>query len=167
MKHKKNWSLSLANFQTSFFYPSVCTFILSFLCDASITAVVDGYCSFLKLNKSGVSQGSVLSSTFLMFFLSQTLRPIHSYADDSTLYLSTSFTRRPTKQEVNHSRRDATGNLTSNLYIKSERDKANHVLFSASKTQFLQLLTQHKFPHNYLLYFNGTRSDLLLHLFSK
>ncbi len=82
------------------FYPSLCSFISSFLSGRSISAVVDGQSSSPKPINSGVPQGSVLSPTpFLLFIndLSITNCPIHLYADDSTLHFSTSFERRPTK----------------------------------------------------------------------
>ena len=67
--------------------------------------------------------------------------PIHSYADDTTLHFSTLYNRRPTQQELSHSRQDAIGRLTSDLSLVSDWGKANLVLFNASKTQFLQLST--------------------------
>ncbi len=45
------------------FYPSLCTFISSFLSGRSISAVVDGHCPKPKPINSGVPQGSVLSPT--------------------------------------------------------------------------------------------------------
>ena len=127
----------------------------------SITAVVDGHCSSPKSINSGVPQGSVLSPTLFLLFindlLNQTSCPIHSYADDTTLHFSTSFHRRPTLQEVHSSRREASERLTSDLSRISDWGKANHVLFNASKTQFLHLSTRHNLPNNYPLFFNDTQ----------
>ncbi len=81
------------------FYPSLCSFISSFLSGRSISAVVYGYCSSPKPINSVVPQGSVQSQTLSLLFinyLAVTNCPIHSYADDSTLYFSISFDRRPT-----------------------------------------------------------------------
>ena len=143
------------------FYPSLCNFISSFLSDRSIAAVVDGHCSSLKSINSGVPQGSVLSPTLFLLFindlLNQTSCPIHSYADDTTLHFSTSFRRRPTLQEVNRSRREATERLTSDLSKISDWGRANLVLFNASKTQFLHLSTRHNLPDNYPLFFDDTQ----------
>ena len=100
-------------------YPSLCTFISSFLSDRSLAAVLDGHCSSPKYINSGVPQGSVLSSTlfllFINYLLNQTSCPIYSYADDTTLHFSTSFHRRPTLQEVRRSCREASERLTSDL----------------------------------------------------
>ncbi len=51
-----------------FYYTSLCTFISSFLSDRSISAVVNGHCSFPKPINSRVPQGSVLSPTLLLLF---------------------------------------------------------------------------------------------------
>ncbi len=89
---------SLSKLPSFGFYPSLCSFISSFLSGRSISAVVDGHCSSLKPINNGVPPGSVLSPTLFLLFindLSVTICPIHSYADDSTLHFSTSFVRRP------------------------------------------------------------------------
>ena len=122
-------------------YPSLCNFISSFLSHHSIAAVVDDHCSSPKSINSGVHHGSVLSPTLFLSFindlLNQTSCPIHSYADDTTLHFSASFHRPPTLQEVHSSCREASERLTSDLSKISDWGKANHVLFNASKTQFL------------------------------
>ena len=127
------------------FYPSFCSFISSFLSDRSIAAVVDGYYSSPKSINSGVPQGSVLSPTLFLIFiddlLSRTQCPIHSYADDSTLHISTSFDKRPSQQQLIDSRRDAIERLNSDLSIISQWGRENLVTFNASKTQFLHLST--------------------------
>ncbi len=89
------------------FYPSLCSFISSFLSERSSSAVVDGHCSSPKPINSGVPMGSVLSPTLFHEFindLSITNCPILSYADDSTLHFSISFDRRPTTQNLQDSR---------------------------------------------------------------
>ena len=162
------WHKSLLSKLPSYgFYPSLCTFISSFLSDRSISAVVDGHCSSPKPINSGVPQGSVLSPTLcggrsLLLFIDDLLSierncPIHSYADDSTLHYSTSFNRRPTLQELNDSRLEAAERLASDLTIISDWGKKNLVSFNASKTQFLHLSTRHNLPNNYPLFFDNTQ----------
>ena len=84
------------------FYPSLCTFISSFLSDHSITDVVDGHCSSPKTINSGVPLGSVISPTLFLLFINNLVNltqcPINSYADDTTF---------STQQELSDSRRDA------------------------------------------------------------
>ena len=123
------------------FYP-LCSFISNFLSDHSIAAVVDGHFSSPKPINSGVPQGSVLSSTSFKSLLNLTQRPIHSYADDSTLHF-TFLSRRPNQKQVNDSRGDATQRLSSISLISNWGGK-HFVLFNASKTQFLHLSTQKK-----------------------
>ncbi len=93
---RRVWHKSLLSKLPSYgFYPSLCTFISSFLSDRSISAVVDVDCSTPKTINSGVPQGSVLSSTLILLFinnlLSCTQSNLHNYADDSTLHYSTFF----------------------------------------------------------------------------
>ena len=85
----------------------------------------------------------------------------------STLMLMTPpciFQRRttepPTQQELNDSWRDAIGRLISDLLLISDWGSGNLVLFSASKTIFLQLSTRHNIPDNYHLFFNDTQLPL-------
>ena len=156
------WHKALISKLPSFgFYPSLCSFISSFLSDRSIAVVVDGHCSSPKSINSGVPQGSVLSPTLFLIFindlLSLTQCPIHSYADDSTLHYSTSFTRRPNSQELTASRLDAAQRLTSDLSLISDWGRRNLVSFNASKTQFLHLSTRHNLPDSYPLFFNDTQ----------
>ncbi len=77
------WHKSLLSKLSSFcVYPSLCSFISSFLNGRTISVVVDGHCSSPKPTNSGVPQGSVLSPTLFLLFindhLSVTNCPIHS-----------------------------------------------------------------------------------------
>ena len=122
------WHKSLISKLPSYWsYPSLCTFISSFLSDRSIASVVDGHCSSPQTINSGVPQGSVLSPTLFILFINDLLNltqcHIQSYADDTTLQFSTSYNRHPTQQEINDSRRDVIGHLTSDLSLISDWDR--------------------------------------------
>ncbi len=122
--------------------------------------MVDGHCSSHKPINSSVPQGSVLSPTLFLLFISDlsvTNCPTHSYADDSTLHYSTSFDRRPTLQDLEDSRLEAAEHLTSDLALISDWDRRNLVSFNASKTQFLHLLTRHNLSNSYPLFFDNTQ----------
>ncbi len=156
------WHKSLHSKLHSFgFYPSLCSFISSFLSGRSISALVDGHCSSNKPINSGVPQASVLSPTLFQLsindLLSITNSPIHSYADVSTLHYSTHFDRRPTLQDLQDSRLEAAERLTSGLSIISVWGKRNLVSFNASKTQFLHLFTRHNLPNSYSLFFGNAQ----------
>ncbi len=99
---------------------------------------------------------------FLLFIndLSSTQSNRHTYADDSTLHYSTSYIRRPTRQEVNHSRLEAARHLTSDLAIISDYSRRNLVFFNASKTHFLHLSTHQPLPDTYPLFFENTQLSL-------
>ena len=143
------------------FYPSLCSFLSSFLSGRSISAVVDGHCSSPKSINSGVPQGSVLAPLLFLLFINDLLNltqcPIHSYADDSTLHYSTRFDKFPNQQELETSRQVAMERLTSDLSRISDWGRANLVKFNASKTQFLHLSTRHKLPDTYPIYFDNTQ----------
>ena len=156
------WHKSLISKLPSYgFYPSVCAFISNFLSGRSIAAVVDGHCSSAKTINSGVPQGSVLSPTLFLIFindlLNQTVCPIHSYADDSTLHYSTRFNIRPSQHSLQLSRDEAMAHLSSDLSLISDWGRENLVVFNASKTQFLHLSTRHNLPDVYPLAFNDTQ----------
>ena len=144
------------------FYLSICIFISSFLSNRSIAAVAEGHCSSPNIITSGVPQTSVLSLTLFLLFINDLLNlnqcPIQSYADNTTLYFSTSYNRPATQQKLNNSRRDVTGRLNSDLSLVSDWGRANMVMFNASKTQFLQLSTRHNLADNYPLFFNELNS---------
>ncbi len=131
------------------FYPSLCSFIYSFLSGCSISAVVDGHCSSPKPINSGVPQGSVQSPTVFLLFISDLLSVDHSYADDSTLHFSTSgLTRIQTG-----------GGRTLNFGSCSNfrLGRRNLVSFNASKTHFLHLSTRHNLPNSYPLFFDNAQ----------
>ncbi len=159
------WHKSLLSKLPSFgFYPSLCSFISSFLSGRSISAVVDGQCLSPKPINSGVPQDPVLSPTHFLLFINDLLSvtncPIHSYADDSTLHFSTSSDRKPTLQELQDSRMKAAERLTSDLAIIFDWGGRNLESFNASKTQFLHLSTRHNLPNSCPLFFDNKQVTL-------
>src|SRR6201990_693809 len=111
------WHKALISQLPSFgIYPSFCDLISNFLSGLSIAAIVDGHRSSFKPINSGVPQGSVLSPTLFLLFindLSVTSSPIHSYADDSTLYYSFQFERPPLPSTVIRRKEGCLEQLTS------------------------------------------------------
>ncbi len=155
------WHKSLLSKLPSYgFYPSLCTFISSFLSDRSISAVVDGQCSTPITTKSGVPQGSVPSPIIFLLFINDlpcTHSILHAFADDSNLHYSTNFNHRPTLQELIHSKLEAARRLTSDLTPISDWGRINLVSFNALKTHFLHLSTRQSLPDNYPLFFDHTQ----------
>ena len=154
------WHRGLISKLPSFgFPPSLCSLISSFLSGRSISVVVDGSASPLFSINSGVPQGSVLSPTlFLLFFnefLSSTSNPMHSYADDSTLHSSTSFSSAPSSLTRSASRLDTASTINSDLDRISQWGTQNLVKFNSSKTQFLPISLS-RTPHNSRISFDGS-----------
>ncbi len=70
------WHKALLSKMTFFyFYSSLCSFNSSLLSGRSISAVVDGYCSYRKPINSGVPQSSVLSSALFLLFINDFFFP--------------------------------------------------------------------------------------------
>ena len=125
------------------FTPPLCNLIRSFLSDRFISVVVDGATSAPFPISSGVPQGSVLSPTLFLLFINDLLHstssPMHSFADDSTLHISSSFSSRPSSDARSDSRITLFSNINSDLRSISEWGSQNLVKFNASKTQFLPI----------------------------
>ncbi len=143
------WQKSLLSKLPSFgFYPSLCNFISSFFSCWSVSVIVDGHCFTPKPINSGVLQGSVLSPTLFLLFISNlsiTSCPLHS-----TLHYSTSFNRRPIQQQLHNSRLDTTRHLTCDLSIISEWSP-----LMPQKPHFLHISAQ-PLPDIYPLFFENT-----------
>src|SRR5699024_1843053 len=105
----------------------------SFLKSRSIRVVIDGFSSDLKSINAGVPQGSVLSPTLFLIFindlLSLTANPIYSFADDSSLCHSYSFSRPPSSSAVENRRRNMNDSLNDDLVKIIEWGKSNRVEF--------------------------------------
>ncbi len=133
------------------FYPSLCTFIFSFLSGRFISAVLDGHCFKNKPINNCVSQGSVLSPALFLLFINDLSKRnclIHSYADDSALHYSF-FQELTQPTGVKQLKVGGCRTLTSDLSIISDWGRRNLVSFIASKTHFLHLSTRHNPPDVY------------------
>ena len=100
------------------FTPNICKLITSFLSNRSIVVRVDGHSSQSLMINSGVQKGSVLSSTLFLLFindLSTTTNPIYSYADDSTLHVSSGFRSAPGPNNLLISRRSIVTSMNKDL----------------------------------------------------
>ena len=133
----------LAKLPSFGFTPHLCNLISSFLSDRSISVVVDGATSSPFPISSGVPQGSVLSPTLFLLFINDLLSsnscPIHSYADDSTLHCTSSFSSQPSSLARSQSRITLSTTINSDLERISNWGRANLVKFNASKTNFLPI----------------------------
>ena len=133
----------LAKLPSYGFTPSLCKLISSFLSDRFISVVVDGATSVPFPINSGVPQGSVLSPTLFLLFINDLLHstscPLHAFADDSTLHISSTFASQPTSDARTESRTSMSLAVNSNLESISEWGTHNLVKFNASKTQFLPI----------------------------
>lgn len=113
--------------------------VTSFLKDRSICVLIDGVASHKHSINAGVPQGSVLSPTLFLIFindlLSLTANPVFSFADDSNLCHSYSFSKRPTSLEIERRRKIMNDTLNDDLKLIEEWGQANRVDFNARKTQ--------------------------------
>ena len=101
--------------------------------------VIDGFSTDLKSINAGVPQGSVLPPTLFLIcindLLSLTANPIYSFADDSSLCHSYSFSRRPSTSAVAECRGNMNDTLNNDLNKILKWGKLNRVDFNANKTQ--------------------------------
>ena len=133
----------LAKLPTYGFTPSLCNLISSFLSNRFISVVVDGATSSPFPVSSGVPQGSVLSPTLFLLFINDLLHStsssMHSFADDSTLHISSHFNSQPSSATRSNSRTAMSTTINSDLRRVSDWGSKNLVKFNASKTQFLPI----------------------------
>ena len=164
------WHKSLLSKLPSFgFPPSICTLLLDYLSNRSLSVVVDGSVSPPQSINSGVPQGCVLSPTLFLIFindlLSITSNSIHSYADDSTLHSSTIFPKPPSIDTRLQSRVDTISSLNDDLERIASWGADNLVNFNDQKTQF-QLMTLSNIEDDLFVTFKDTliRPTKTLHL---
>ena len=136
------WHKSLLSKLPSFgFSPSICSLLLNYLSDRSLSVMVDGSVSPPKSINSGVPQGCVLSPTLFLCFINDLLsissNHIHSYADDSTLHSSTMFPKGPSINSRLASRVDTISSLNDDLERIAGWGADNLVNFNDQKTQFM------------------------------
>ena len=138
------WHKSLISKLHSFgFSPSLIKLISNFLANRQIAVAVDGSLSDYFPVVAGVPQGSVLSPTLFLIFindlLSCTYNPIHSFADDTTLHASISFSNNPTLASLDDSRYNLLDSINTDLSLISSWGADNLVKFNASKTHLLPI----------------------------
>jgi hypothetical protein len=125
------------------FSPSLCRFISSYLSERTFAVVIDGATSLTFHTNLGVPQGAVLSPTLFLIFINDlfasTSNPIHSYADDSTVHVSTSFPRAPSNIDRNLTRHNVSQSISNDLSLIHQWGIANHVSFNSTKTQLLPI----------------------------
>jgi hypothetical protein len=158
------WHAGLLNKLPSFGFPTkLCSWFSSFLSNRSISVAVDGESSETYPVNSGVPQGSILSPTLFLIhindLLSVTNNPIHSFADDSTLHSSFSYSKPPSLTNVSCSRKNQTKSLTTDLTKITEWGAKNLVLFNPSKTQS-SVFSKKRHPSNILPSMNN---QILVH----
>ena len=154
------WHKSLLSKLPSFgFPPSICSLLLNYLSDRSLSVVVDGSVSPPRSINSGVPQGCVLSPTLFLCFindlLSITSNHIHSYADDSTLHSSTMFPKGPSINSRLASRVDTVSSLNVDLERIASWGTDNLVNFNDQKTQFM-LMSLSNLPDDPQIVFKNT-----------
>ena len=149
----------LAKLPAYSFTPSFCQLISSFFSNRFISVVVDGatYASFPA--SSGVPQGSVLSPTLFLLFINDlhaSASDVHSFADDSTLYKSSSFQCQPSSNDRSQSRLAMSSTINSDLQSISKWGTRNLVKFNTSKTQLLTISLSNT-PSNYPVIFDDSK----------
>ncbi|MEL7196638.1 MAG: reverse transcriptase family protein, partial [Bacteroidota bacterium] len=148
----------LAKLPSYGFTPSLTKLIASFLSSRSIAVVADGATSASFPVSSGVPQGSVLSPTLFLLFINDLLcsptSPIHSYADDSTLHKSSSFSSQPSAAARLLSRNTISTTINSDLERISDWGSNNLVRFNSAKTQLLPISLSND-PSDFDVIFEG------------
>ena len=154
----------LAKLPTYGFSTPLCNLISSYLSNRSISVVVDGATSSTFQISSGVPQGSVLSPTLFLLFindlLSHTSIPSHSYADDTTCHISSTFKKPPSMDARSASRITMSSTINVGLREISEWGRQNLVTFNASKTCFIPISLSNN-PSDYLISFQGVKIEPL------
>ena len=155
----KVWHAALLNKLPSYGLPvKLCTWIGSFLSGRRISVVVDGHSSDLYSINAGVPQGSVLAPTLFLLHINDLLgsckNPIHSYADDSTLHSSISFSKPVSEGELDDKRRTLRISISQDLQSILDWGARNLVQFNASKTQPC-LLSRKKSGNSHPIHMNG------------
>ena len=140
------------------FTPSLCNLISSFLSNRSISVVVDGATSSTFPISSGVPQGSVISPTLFLLFIDDLLQctslSSHSYADDTTVHVTSQFVSPPSAAARSASRVAMSSSLNDGLRDISDWGRRNLVKFNASKTCFLPISLSKDPSHESIIFEN-------------
>ena len=122
----------------------IISWIEDFLTNRSIAVRVDGVLSNFRSINSGVPQGCVLSPLLFLIYINDLLscshNEIHSFADDSTLHSSISYTSqlKCTRNLITDRANQATS-LNSDIAAILDWGTFNRVTFNDKKTQVVQI----------------------------
>lgn len=129
-------------------HPALISWIKDFLCDRSISVRVDGILSDYRNINCGVPQGCVLSPLLFLVYINDLLscsnNEIHSFADDSTLHSSISYS---SQAQCSHNlpfdRTSQQNSLNSDLVSILDWGVSNRVNFNDKKTQVVKISLKH------------------------
>lgn len=130
-------------------HPSLVSWIENFLSERSIAVRVDGVLSDFHAVNSGVPQGCVLSPLLFLVFINDLLscsdNRLHSFADDSTLHSSISYSSQARcNKDLHEDRISQQLSMNSDIFSILNWGSANRVDFNNRKTQAIRFSLKHQ-----------------------
>ena len=133
--------------------------IESFLTNRQIRVLLDGSHSSWHNINSGVPQGSVLAPTLFLLnindLLSSTVNSIHSYADDSSLHSSFSFSKPPSHPDLLDRREQISISLNADLEAVSLWGANNRTTFNSNKSQYIAFTNRSQITTSSIQFINS------------